>query len=134
MAAAEGSGERRTGNGRRGRRGGATGHEGEGDSAGAHDGAPHAQRETRRHASDTDTYTYTHGLLLLLALARRLARGERLDDVVHALGLEHDLRPVAARLVRELGAELVDVHVLGPFNRLAYPHPHTPSQKQTDTP
>ena len=54
-------------------------------------------------------------------LARRLPRGERLDDVVHALGLEHDLGAIAARLVRELRAELVDVHVLGPFNRLAYP-------------
>ena len=77
--------------------------------------------DTAPRAGATRIYLYTHGPPLLLALARRLARGERLDDVVHALGLEHDLRPVAARLVRELGAELVDVHVLGPFNRLAYP-------------
>ena len=51
---------------------------------------------------------------LLLRLRLRLLRGERLDDMVHALGLEHDLRSVAPRLARELGAELVDVHVLSP--------------------
>ena len=51
----------------------------------------------------------------MLRLVRRLPRRERLDDVVDALGLQHDLRAVAARLARELGAELVDVHILGPF-------------------
>lgn len=38
--------------------------------------------------------------------------GQRLEDVVDALRLEHDLRAVAARLFRELGAELVDIDVL----------------------
>ena len=51
----------------------------------------------------------------MLRLVRRLPRRKRLDDVVDALGLQHDLRAVAARLARELGAELVDVHILGPF-------------------
>ncbi len=36
--------------------------------------------------------------------------------MMNALGLEDDLRPVAARLVRELGAQLVDVHILSPLN------------------
>ncbi len=51
---------------------------------------------------------------LLFRLVRRLPRRERLDNMVHALGLEHDLRPVAPRFIRELGAQLVDVHILSP--------------------
>ena len=53
--------------------------------------------------------------LSMLGLIRRLSCRKSLDDVVDTFGLEHDLRAVAARLARELCAELVDVHILGPF-------------------
>lgn len=41
-------------------------------------------------------------LLLLLRLRLGVSCGKSLDDVVDTLGLEHDLRPVAARLASEL--------------------------------
>jgi hypothetical protein len=48
-----------------------------------------------------------------------LRGGELLDDLLHAVRLEHDLRPVALRLVRELRAQLIDVHVLRLSSELA---------------
>ena len=64
-------------------------------------------------------------LLLLLGLVRRLPRRERFDDVVHTFGLEDDLRAVASRLVCELCAELIDVHILyAPDSSVSVSRPH----------
>ena len=83
---------------------------------------PHAPQHV---AAGNDGDAWPLLLLLLLGLVRRLPRRERFDDVVHTFGLEDDLRAVASRLVCELCAELIDVHILyAPDSSVSVSRPH----------
>lgn len=61
------------------------------------------ERQEREGGGAVGVWRRWRGLLLLLLCLRLgVSCRKSLDDVVNTLGLEHDLRPVAARLACEL--------------------------------